>query len=285
MSYEIADYGNELVFILKGKWKNKYCSTINRKHIRRLRLDTYFDWDGKSIEFISELESITSININSSKLDDITPLADKNKITEIEFGYDCKFTNSIDFRKFKKLKSFSAWWTPAIETPLMNTSIQYLRLSRYPYSDLRPIKSTKIKSLFLSSRKLKSLKGVNQFSNIREIELCECPNLEIINELSKCAHLKSIIFESCGKIKNCNPFSKLKELRRLDINNCGEIKSIIPLKHILTLEDFCMDRNSKIEDGKISFLAKLPNLKNIWIRDRRNYDEKIEIIRHKIGMD
>ena len=77
---------------------------------------------------------------------------------------------------------------------------------------------------------------------------------------------------SCKKIDNLiATLAKKNNLEKLTLWNQGNLDSIIPLsklKHLTTLNIW---EQTKIIDGKISFLEEMPNLKKIDIRKYTHY--------------
>ena len=81
--------------------------------------------------------------------------------------------------------------------------LQFLNIQNYPYEDLTPLsKMSGLRSLSLTSRKLKSLAGIEGCCNLEHLDLYDCGILEGDSELEVLPALRSIEIESCGQVES-----------------------------------------------------------------------------------
>jgi hypothetical protein len=95
-------------------------------------------------------------------------------------------------------------------------------------------------------RDISDLTGLS--SSLRELELQDCPALSVIGEVES-----------------------LVNLRFLGVNDCGDIESLIPVASLEQLESFYAWGSTRIVDGDLSPLARLPQLKEVRMQNRREY--------------
>ncbi len=80
-------------------------------------------------------------------------------------------------------------------------SIEYLNVQNFPFESLIPIANLKkLKKLYLTSRKLKSLDGISEFNELEELDLYNCTELLSTNGIELCPKLKKTEIEACNKL-------------------------------------------------------------------------------------
>jgi hypothetical protein len=67
----------------------------------------------------------------------------------------------------------------------------------------------------------------------------------------------------------------LVNLRFLGISECGEVESLAPIGSLDQLEVLYAWGSTRIVDGDLSPLARLPRLKELSVRDRRDYKPRV----------
>ena len=87
--------------------------------------------------------------------------------------------------------------------------------------------------------------------------------------------LRKVKFESCLDIYAVGILGTLSELRFLGISDCGRIPSIQSFANLTLLENFYAWGSTRVEDADLSPLLRLPHLKEIRMRDRREYHPRV----------
>ena len=72
-------------------------------------------------------------------------------------------------------------------------------------------------------------------------------------------------------------------LTRLKVANCGDIASLAPLRGLDELEEFFAWESTRVVDGDLSVLLELPKLREIGMRDRREYRPRVPRSRRRFG--
>ena len=188
------------VLILKGIWAGDVLSYMRTNNINAIRLSDSVGFAGGDLSFLSELTFLRSIEIYCW---DACGLSVVSQLTELEVvGLQCKSAQSIDFSRVPKLRVAKVTWSKGLHSLLRAPSLEKLNIQNYPHEDLHPISSmTGLKRLYITSRKLKSLSGIERFPELELLDLYNCPFLESLQLVELCPKLKSLEVEACKRVR------------------------------------------------------------------------------------
>lgn len=119
---------------------------------------------------------------------------------------------------------------------------------------------------------LESLSGLATLPDMAALTIVEAPRLHDIDELGELSSsLRELKFEECPRIEAIDVVESLVGLRVLGISESGEIASLAPVRSLAQLETFYAWGSTRILDGDLSPLTRLPRLKEVRMRHRRGY--------------
>ena len=277
-------YGKCLV--LHAPWHDDFADIIRDEKISVLRLSQSVGWTDDNIRFISKINGygIKGIEIYSWNIKDISPIGEISDIEHI--GLQCEFTKAPDFSLFKKLKSAFLLWRPKAKTIFSCSNLEFINIANYPFEDLTPFSSfTKLKKLYLTSRKIISTSSIEFLISLEELDLYGCVKLESLQGLDKCSYLRRLEFENCKKIYDIEKVNVLHNLKKIALIDCGKIATLKALCNIEGIEEVIITGDTDIEDGDISLLLMQPNLLGLRFADRKHYshsnERALEILNNK----
>jgi len=126
--------------------------------------------------------------------------------------------------------------------------------------------------------RLESLCGADHLS-LRRIKIALARELEDIDALAHASQsLHEVVFETCLGLYDVESLGQLTRLRFLGIGDCGRIPSLGRLANLTQLECLYAWGSTRVEDGDLSPLLRLPRLKEIRMRDRREYRPRVREI-------
>lgn len=261
--------------VLTAPWSDDFKSIIDKEKIAILRLSQSAGWNGNDISFINTLPSLSGVEIYSWGVKDITPL---ESISNLEYlGLQCEFTKAPDFSKLKKLKVFKALWRPKAKTIFSCDELNLLNIVNYPSENLKELnKMSLLRRLQLTSKKIKSLSGIEELSSLSILDLAECPKLENISGIDKCQQIEIVEIENCKRVYDIAILSELKNLKEVVLTDCGTVKSLRPLANSQSLESITFIGDTTIEDGELTSLLDIPTLKKMWFVNKRHYSHTRE---------
>ncbi|EGR7969100.1 MULTISPECIES: hypothetical protein [Vibrio] len=187
------------VLILKDSWSDNVLEYMLSNEIRALRLTDSFGFKERDISFISQLTFLKSLEIY---VWDATGLKSLEALTQLEvLGLQCKSQQKIDFTRFSDLKVFKATWSKGLSSMFSLDSIRNLNLVNYPNQNLKLLSGMKnLEQLYLTSRKLETLDGIECLSELKLLDLYNCPFLVSLVGTEKCHKLKNIEIEACNRV-------------------------------------------------------------------------------------
>lgn len=256
--------------VLTAPWSDSFKSIIDKGNISVLRLSQSAGWNGNDISFINYLPSLSGVEIYSWGVKDITPL---ESISNLEYlGLQCEFTKAPDFSKLKKLKVLKLFWRPKAKTIFSCDELNLLNVVNYPSENLKELnRMSLLRRLQLTSRKIKSLSGIEDLSSLSILDLADCPKLKNLSGIDKCQQIEIVEIENCKRVYDIAILSELKNLKEIVLTDCGTVKSLRPLAHSQSLESITFIGDTTIEDGDLTSLLDIPTLKNMWFANKRHY--------------
>lgn len=202
-NFEIRQDENGIgkVLILKGEWTDEVSSYMQENAIYALRLTDSFGFKGLDISFLSKLDFLRSLELYCWDAKGIKVI---ESLPQLEvLGLQYKSAQKIDLSAFSKLKIALVTWSKGLGSLLEISSLEKLNIQNYPHSDLKPISSMhELKDLYLTSRKLESLSGIEQLNKLETLDLYNCQNLTSLLGTEKCPDLKTIEIEACNRVSS-----------------------------------------------------------------------------------
>lgn len=259
--------------VLTAPWSDSLKSVIEKENISVLRLSQSTGWKGDDISFLKELPNLRGVEVYAWGIKDITPL---QALPGLEYlGLQCEFTKAPDFSVFENLKICKLVWRPKAKSIFSCKGLSLLNVVNYPSDNLDDIKEMKaLKRLQLTSKKLISLSGIENLASLSIFDLAECSKLESLAGVDKCQNLENFELEGCKKLNDVSLLAELQSIKNVVLTNCGKIRTLQPLSNCQSLETLTFVGDTSIEDGELSALLKLPQLKKMWFVDKRHYSHK-----------
>ena len=97
------------------------------------------------------------------------------------------------------------------------------------------------------------------------------------------AALQVLQLQSCKKVTDIKPVGSCAALQFFDLSEGGEIPSVGPLTDLVALERLYLYESTKVTDGDLSPIARLPKLKDFRMRNRRAYKPSVKEIQDVIA--
>jgi len=193
------EHGIGKVLIVKGSWSADISDFMINEGIYALRLTDSFGFKGENLSFLPSLTYLKSLELYCWNAKDIKVL---EALPQLEvLGLQFRSSKKIDLSHFTKLRVTLLTWAKGLESIFSLKNIEYLNIQNYPHSNLKPIEHMKeLKRLYLTSRKLETLDGIEGLVNLEELDLYNCPQLARKSGLEKLNKLEKIEIESCNKL-------------------------------------------------------------------------------------
>jgi Leucine-rich repeat (LRR) protein len=118
-----------------------------------------------------------------------------------------------------------------------------------------------------------TLQGVNNFNNLKRLEIFSASKLETIAALQVLlSSLEEIQVELCKKITDFETLGKVKFLKKIILSESGEIKSLAFVKDLPELE-FISFWGTNVLDGNIKYCE---GINYVGFDNKKHYTHKLE---------
>lgn len=202
-NFEIRQDENGIgkVLILKGEWTDDISSYMQANDIFALRLTNSFGFKGHDITFLSKLDFLRSLELYCWDAKGIKVIESLPQLEVLGLQYNS--VQKIDLTAFSKLRVALITWSKGLGSLLGVSSLEKLNIQNYPHRDLMPISSMHgLKDLYLTSRKLESLCGIEQLNKLETLDLYNCQNLISLAGIENCPYLNTIETEACNRVSS-----------------------------------------------------------------------------------
>jgi hypothetical protein len=123
---------------------------------------------------------------------------------------------------------------------------------------------------------LESFSGVANLPEIAVLRVFLARRLSDISDVAGLASsLRELELEDCPAIDAIDDVEQLAGLRFLGFSECGDIEALAPVGSLGQLEVLYAWGSTRIVDGDLTPLARLRRLREIRMRDRRDYKPRV----------
>lgn len=268
---------------LNPKNIRKAHDTLKRRSINYLSFGTPFD-KLSNIDFLKDFGFLKGVDIGLEHYS-IDPIYQCSELEEIQISTG--FTGSIDFTRFKQLKSvFIDWENSGVETLFNCPQLERVSIMKYGGLSLAEFEALpSLRELILYQPKVVSLEGIGSLTRLERFEISTAKKLNDLGDLENLASLQKLFLHGAKNVEDLTPIMYLKNLRILNLDNLGRIPSVMFLETLKNLEEFYMDESTNVEDGDLSVLDHLRKnhkLKRVIFTNRRHYSHTREQLGYEV---
>jgi hypothetical protein len=131
---------------------------------------------------------------------------------------------------------------------------------------------------------LRSLNGLAGLPAMTELGIHLAPKLTDVTDLQTATCLAELHLEACRKVPTLEPLATLRTLELLNVSDSGDFPDVEALSGLVNLRDLLLHGTTKILSGDLSPIAGLPNLRRLWMRDRRYYAPSVSDIEETLAL-
>jgi internalin A len=258
--------GLPALVVLEGGWRDDYADVIDSHDLAVLSIAVR----GDDLAFLERLPALRGLVLNAGEARDLSPVQKLHALETLTLNTPGKPRMTLDFSAFAHLRTLRMYWNPGLESVFDCTSLESLFVFGPPDADLARFgRLPRLRRLELSQgRKLVSTKGVSP--SVRFLGLYLQGALSALEELPPALEVLAI-----EGAKQLGELVTVPSLTRLKAANCGDIASLEPLRGLDRLEEFFAWESTRIVDGDLSVLLELPRLREIGLRERREYRPRV----------
>ncbi len=228
--------------------KEAYQTYDPKKHF--LNLEGEFDDEKFLKDFgtvFNAIEQLALSNYGTSSNDFVYTLPN---LKTFSIGFYTDVEQVIDFERVNSLETLSMSWLPKrFKNLTTQTEIKKLHLTQYKLKNLKALNHFKnVKNFSILGGSLKNLEGIETFNNLETLNLIDVRSLIDISDLKFLNKINHIEFDSLYKLSDFSPLGHLSNLNHLRIEDSKKLESIQFVKKLKKLEYLNLNGTTIIND-------------------------------------
>ena len=137
-----------------------------------------FDWRGENLLFLNDLKHLRSIVIETTRTLDLSPIGECLNIDTLILACRISKSSTVELSRLP-LKFYKGPDAAQLSSVYQNEQLKEIYINNYQGKDLVGWNTRSIERITLeNSKSLMSLQGIENFSNLKLVEVNNCPNLE-----------------------------------------------------------------------------------------------------------
>ena len=236
---------------------------MKENNLSRVIFSGFLGYSKSVLPFNNDIDVIEEISIQCSNITDVTPLYHLSNIKKISIEENTVLAHPFDIRKIAQLTDFFTDDTLKIDGFFDHPTLKQLHIEAKKTKKLDIHNENNIlESLSIANSHILDLSDCKKLTQLKSLYIAYLPKIEDINFILDMPTLTDIEICSCKKIDNLiATLAQKNNLEKLTFWNQGNLDSIILLSKLEHLTTLNIWEQTKIIDGKISFLEEMPNLK------------------------
>jgi hypothetical protein len=274
--YIIEDAPAGRTLVVTGAWSDEAGEALARGEADGLVLNYARGFSEGNLDFLDGTWGVRRLNILDRGLTDLEPigrLRDSLQALSVQAAPSAE----VDLGAFPHLRSVAGEWELLRGTLSRVDALQSVITWRFDEADLHAFRDhVGLERLTIKEAPhLDSLSGLADLPELKILGVFLARRLRDISDVTDLASLRELEFEDCPALDSLDDVEALVNLRFLGISECGDIESLAPIGSLDQLEVLYAWGSTRIVDGDLSPLARLPRLKEIRMRDRRGYKPRV----------
>lgn len=270
---EISDYNGKAIYI-NGAWSSEIENFILNNNITVLFLINTMGWATRDYSFLYKLKQIEYLAISSIQAINLKSIEGMENLARLRLR--TSINEKINFSKLCNLRECYIEWSRNAETIFNSKSLKILYLDEAKTRDLSSLGHLhQLEELTVGNSTLEGISWLKNLGNLRKLSLLNCRKVTDYTAVSKCTQLEWLQIDGTKKVTNLDFIQKLTKLSVLLIESNSEIETLRPVRHLKCLKAFGFFGKTRIADGNLSYLEKLPNLSMLAFTGKQHYTHKL----------
>lgn len=272
---EEGKYGPRMA--LRGIWDESLLEIMRQKGVKELYLNYVWGWQGKDLSFLSKLKFLKAFGILDRNKIDISGIHYLTDLKSLHVDTYCQ--SEVDFNYFKSLEDCALEWRPKAKSIAGCSTLKSLFLSSFKVKDFKLLSGlTNLEKLRIKGGSPSLFDGLSELTRMTHLELHLFRYLSSLEGIEKLVNLTHLEISSSRNVKDYQILGELPQLKVLRLDNIGPIATIQFILDLKNLEIFDFVESTNIADGDVSPLLANGCIKNTGFQNRRHYSCKCEDI-------
>ncbi|SMC78558.1 leucine-rich repeat domain-containing protein [Cellulophaga tyrosinoxydans] len=277
IKFQIGIDGSKTLLIESDRL-NECINYVLEGHAKSIFINYFQGYLLPEIDFLSKLSDVLEgLHLPESKFN-IEVVNSLHKLKYLGIA-DNKIDN-LNLSNFPNMVSLACEYSPRLKNLESCKNLTNLTITGYkPRSkDLEELSvHTKLEELHLFKPDILNLKGIENCTQLKKIEIFSARNLTILNALTPLNNLNSLELFQCKNIQDFDQLGNLKNIKKIILSECGEIKNLKFLKELKELEFFSF-WDTTVLDGNLNYCN---GIKFVGFKDKREYTHKVNDFKNK----
>ena len=271
--FVVEDEPGGRTLVVTGAWSDAAARVLAGGEADGLVLNYARGFAGSDLEFLEGGLGVRRLKLLDRNIVDLQPI-ERLAGSLDELSVQAAPGAELDLGPLPHLRSVGGEWSLIGATLGGVDDLESVITWRFDEVDLHAFRDhVRLRQLTIKeAAHLESLSGVGNLPEMTALIVGLAHNLSDICDVAGIASaLREFKLETCPSITALDDVEQLRELRVLGFSDCGDIESVAPLGALEQLEELYAWGSTRIVDGDLSPLVRLPRLKEIRMRNRRGY--------------
>ena len=279
-----SEHGTDLV--VTGDWSPATAKALSRGKADGLVLNYARGYRERNLEFLQDWP-LRRIRILARTITDLAPVY-RMAATLESISVITAPRAPLDLARLPKLTQLGAEWEQVESSIEAGGGLRDLYLGSYNPRDLTPLaQSTQLRSISMKDRPyIESLAGIDAFPLLEKLGIYLARGLSDLSDLASASaprHLRELQLESDRGITRLDEIGMATNLEFLNISDLRDIESLAPLGNLKLLDTLYAYETTRVADGDLTPLMKLPSLKDLRMMNRRSYSPSVGEVKARLS--
>jgi internalin A len=276
--YVLEDAPDGRSLVVTGPWSPEAAEVLRRGEVDGLVLNYARGFSERGgLELLDGGWGVRRLDVLDRGISDLSPIGRLSDSLE-DLSVQAAPGAQLDLGALPRLRSAAGEWALLRDTLSSVDALRSVVTWRFDEVDLHAFRDhVHLHRLTIKEAPyLESLSGVGNLPELTVLGVLLARRLRDISDVAGLApSLRRFELQSCAAIGAVDDVEPLVNLRFLGVSECGEIESLAPLASLEQLETLYAWGSTRVVDGDLTPLARLPRLKEIRMRNRRGYKPSV----------
>lgn len=271
--YVLEDEPDGRTLVITGRWAPAAAEVLQQGDVDGLTLNYARGFKGKDLEFLDATLGVRRLNLLDRGIVDLAPIARLSESLE-RLSIQAAERAELDLGALPHLQSVAAEWSLIGATLSQLDDLRSAITWRFTETDAHAFRDhIGLQQLTIKDAPfLESLSGLGDLRELTKLGVMLAHRLADISDIAGTApSLRDLELEKCRGLNAIEDIEALVNLRFFGFSDCGDLNSLAPLEPLVDLEVAHLWGSTRVLDGDLSPLARLPRLRELRMRDRRDY--------------
>jgi internalin A len=274
--YVLEDTSEGRTLVVTGPWTGDAEGILIRGEADGLVLNYARGFREGSLEFLDRWD-VRRLKVLDRRITDLGPIGRLGDSLEA-LSVQAAASAQLDLAAVPHVRSVSGEWALIGDTLGEVHALHDVITWRFDEADLHVFRD-RVGLQLLTLKEAPHLESLSGIADLPELAVLKIFRARRLSDLSDAAELavslRELELEDCPALDTIEDVEQLVGLRFLGFSECGDIETLAPIGSLEELEVLHAWGSTRIVDGDLTPLARLPRLREIRMQDRRGYRPRV----------